>query len=74
VPAIVNGTFTVAWHRHKGRRGWRWGAVRDPIYEVPTAIDDVTRAEAVTAIDALTSRPVRLCRASTRCATRWRRR
>ena len=54
--AIVNArrTFTVAWHRHHGP-AWLAAlgrSARDPIYEVPTAIDDVTRAEAVTAIDA----------------------
>jgi hypothetical protein len=45
--------FTVAWHRNKGP-AWlaAFGrSAREPIYQLPTAIDGVARAEAVTAID-----------------------
>jgi hypothetical protein len=45
--------FTVAWHRHKGP-AWLAAlgrSARDPIYQLPAAIDGVARAEAVTAID-----------------------
>lgn len=53
--AIVNArrAFTVAWHRHKGP-AWLAAlgrSARDPIYELPAAIEGVARAEAVRAID-----------------------
>jgi hypothetical protein len=52
---IVNARrgFTVTWHRHKGP-AWLAAlgrSAREPIYEIPTEIENVARAEAVCAID-----------------------